>query len=398
LLKILIIDDDKIYGKLIKNYLQKFLLFADIDLVDSFEKAKKLNDYDLYIVDYIIPDSENNEHINYFLNLNKKVILITSYEKELIKDKILNSVLDYIFKDNISLVYLKKLVNRIYKNQFFNVMVMDDSKVSRKSIINYLNLLGFKNIFEAVNGEEALALIKKENFNIIITDLHMPVMDGFELVKNIRMKIPIEEMPILVLSSDSENLTLIKTLKIGANDFILKNFKKEEFFVRLNNLLDVYDTINLYKTKMYIDPLTGAYNRLYLEIIKSEINQWSKYTVIMIDIDHFKRINDTYGHLKGDEVLKHFVKVIKSNIRKNDYLIRYGGEEFLIILPEADKKVAVKILQKIKVKLLASKFDLKYTFSAGVADEDMDLIDKIKLADERLYKAKENGRDQFVLD
>ncbi|GAX87235.1 conserved hypothetical protein [Lebetimonas natsushimae] len=397
-MKILILDDDVVYGKLVKNYLQKFLLFADIELVTSFKEAKKYNEYDLFIIDYMIPDCKHIEHIEYFLNLNKKVILITAYEKELIADDILNKVLDYVFKDNASLVYLRKLINRIYKNQFFNVMVVDDSAVGRKSIINNLGLLGFKNIIEARNGIEALSLLKKENFNIIITDLHMPKMNGFELVKEIRKEIPIEEIPILVLSSDSNNMTLIKTLKIGANDFILKSFKKEEFFIRLNNLLDIYDTFNLYKTKMYIDPLTGAYNRLYLEIIKSEITKWSKYTVIMLDIDHFKKVNDTYGHLKGDAVLKHFVGLVKSNIRKNDYLIRYGGEEFLIILPEADKKVAIKILQKIKVKSLTSDFNIKYTFSAGVADEKMDLIEKIKLADERLYKAKESGRDKFVLD
>jgi len=398
-LKILILDDDIIYGKLIKNYLQKHLFFADIDLYTLFSDAKEnANKYDLCIIDYMLPDCNNAEHIEYFLNLNKKVILITAYEKDLVKDTVLQKVLDYIFKDNSSLVYLKKLVNRIYKNEFFNVLVVDDSKTSRKYIINNLKLLGFKNIIEANDGKEAKNKLKNTSFNIIITDLNMPNMDGFEFVKEIRKLFPIEEMPIFVISSNNSTLSLIKTLKIGANDYIFKPFKKEEFFIRLNNLLDVYDTINLYKTKMYIDPLTGAYNRLYLEIVKNKTRIWSKYCIVMIDIDHFKKINDTYGHLKGDEVLKHFVKIIKSNIRKSDYLVRYGGEEFLIILPESDKNTAIKILQKIKVKLITSNFDIKYTFSAGVADEELDLIEKIKLADDRLYKAKESGRDRFIVD
>jgi two-component system cell cycle response regulator len=396
-LKILILDNDNLYSNFLKDYIQKHLLFADIDVVSSFKEAKQKTDYDLYILDYFIKDTKNAEHIKFFLDLGKRVILITSYDENLIENTILNRIVDFIFKDNFSIVYLKRLINRIYKNQFLEVLIVDDCNVTKIIVENYLQLLGFKNIFYTTNGQEALEFLEDNNINLIITDLNMPNVDGFELVKRIRKKVSMEELPILVISSDKNNNLLINTLKVGANDFIIKPFKKEEFFIRLINLLDIYDTINLYKTKMYIDPLTKVYNRLYLEIIEEELRN-RPYAMIMIDIDYFKKINDTYGHLKGDEVLKHFAKIIKSVIRKNDYLIRYGGEEFLIILPEANKEIALKILQKIKFKLLTSDFDIKYTFSAGVADENLEFFEKIKLADERLYKAKRNGRNQFVLN
>ena len=117
--------------------------------------------------------------------------------------------------------------------------------------------------------------------------------------------------------------------------------------------------------------------------------------LIMIDLDHFKKINDTYGHQIGDEILRHFASTIKDNIRKSDLAIRYGGEEFIIFLPESYKKEALIVLHKIKKALRPYK-DINFTFSAGIADEGKTLAEMIKLADERLYKAKKEGRNRII--
>ncbi|WP_457563525.1 diguanylate cyclase, partial [Caminibacter pacificus] len=249
------------------------------------------------------------------------------------------------------------------------------------------------NVITASDGEEGLEKLKQNDIDLLITDINLPKTDGIEVIKRVRKEKSIEEFPILAVSSNHDN-TSSRALKKGANDFITKPFEKEEFIVRVNNLLEMFESIKKYKKEVMTDPLTGAYNRLYLQTkLDSLFKIYETKSIAMLDIDFFKQINDTYGHQCGDEVLQTFVKVIKNTIRRGDITIRYGGEEFLIFMPNVNKKEALIVVTKIRIALK----DYDFTFSAGIADEGETLAEMIKIADERLYKAKESGRNRVII-
>ena len=399
-MKILIVEDSVVYASLIKANIQKHLLFAQCDLVSSFEELKNIKkDYDLYIVDYVLRDTKDDEHIEYLAEKNKKIILMTQFAEKFSKEKWNNKIVDFIIKEDMAVInYLIKLIKRLYKNQFLNVLIVDDSNTILEYVTRLLKLLNFT-VIKAHDGFEALQVLKNSEINFVITDIEMPNLNGIELVKEIRSTFNIDELPVLVLSSTTNVDLTFQILKLGGNDFIKKPFEKEEFIIRTNNLLEIYDSIFKYKHTSLIDSLTGAYNRFYLESeLEKLFKVYSQKSVAMLDIDFFKKVNDTYGHQMGDEVLKYFANLILSNIRKNDLLIRYGGEEFLIFMPNTTKEEANILLTKIK-KLLSSdkKKPIEFTFSAGIADEYSYLSEMIKKADERLYKAKKEGRNRIII-
>ena len=402
MLNILVIEDSNTYAKLIKFHLEKNIVGVRCDIVSSFEELKKsdINKYELFIVDMILIDSEK-EHIDYLLKNNKKIILMTQYRDKFFREKLKYDffIIDYILKDDISILnYLKRIVKRFYKNRFLNVLVVEDSLTVRNLEKRYLTLFNF-NVFTAKDVKEAIKVLKKESINLIITDLTMPNISGEELIKFVREKYLMEELPIMVVSSNNEKDKLIEILKLGVNDFLTKPFLKEEFLIRVLNIVDIYEVLRKYEDSMFKDGLTGVYNRLFLENKLDDIfSQHSQKSIVMLDIDFFKKINDTYGHQIGDEVLKELASLLTRSIRKNDFVIRYGGEEFLIYLPFTDKKDAYLIVSKIKEILRKLEKAVPYTFSAGIADEGETLAQMIKIADNRLYKAKKEGRNRIVYE
>jgi diguanylate cyclase (GGDEF)-like protein len=220
---------------------------------------------------------------------------------------------------------------------------------------------------------------------------------------------------------------ILKDLRHLHKDFhnlieIAENYKKHKKFKDLyfmilniqniviwigNELL--YLNTKFIKLEMSIDPLTGAFNRRSFEAIIQKLLEISQITnapitLAMADLDYFKKINDTFGHLAGDEALKHFVNIIKRNLRKSDYVFRIGGEEFLILLPNTELKDAVEIAEKIRKDLKENPIyydgkEIKLTASFGLAEVDKNkcINETIKEADKKLYKAKEMGRDRVVV-
>jgi len=389
-MRILIVEDNKSYSKFLIKYLRKNIIFAEFNIVSSFKEVKENLDYDLYIVDFNLPDA-SGEQIDFLVENNKKVIVITAADTDEVK-KYNEKVIDYIKKDDLSTIqYLLRLLKRLQRNKNVNVLLIEDSRTMRKFERRVLEKLNI-NVIPAESAEEGLQKYKENEIDLLITDINLPGKDGIEIVKDIRKEKSIEEFPILVISSDEASSA--KALKKGANDFIRKPFEKEELIVRVNNLLEMFESIKKYKIETMIDPLTGAYNRLYLETkLENLFRVYDLKSICMLDIDHFKKINDTYGHQRGDEVLKTFVEIIKKNIRRGDVLIRYGGEEFLLFLPNTNKKEALIVIAKIRMALKEEDF----TFSAGIADEGNTLAEMIQIADERLYKAKNTGRNKVVI-
>jgi diguanylate cyclase (GGDEF)-like protein len=394
-MEILIVEDSIVFRNAIKNKIEKNLLFATCSSVTTFEELIEEKDYDIYICDYNLPDAPNGEHIEYLLRKNKDVIVVTKFEAEFMDSFIKDKVLEYLIKDDNSMLdYLVKFVRRINRNKNLNILVVEDSLSVRNLVMSILDKLKL-NIFEAKNGCEALNILENKNIDLIITDLTMPQMSGKELIKKVRKKKKMSELPIVVISSLDDNTTFLKALKLGANDYLKKPFLKEELIIRVNNLLDLYDSFKKINSQLQKDPLTGVYNRFFLEnVLENMFNMYEKKSIAMLDIDFFKKINDTYGHQHGDKVLKDFANNIKGVVRKSDIVVRYGGEEFLIFMPNTSKEEGFIALLKIKEAIKKSEFN--YTFSGGIADEGETLAEMIKIADNRLYNAKKEGRNKII--
>ena len=399
-MKILIIEDSEIYSKLLKKNLEKNLVSVKCEVVKTFKelKNKNLSEYYLFLCDYILPDSPNGEHIDYILKVSSDIIVITNFEKEFLESSYKDKIIDYVAKDDYYTIgYLVNFIKRLFKNRNINVLAVDDSTPVLKYYKSLLKKIKF-NVFTAKNGLEALNIINDNNIDLVVSDLNMPIMDGEKLLVSIREKYKVNELPVIIVSSDSDKEKFIKTLKFGANDFLKKPFLKEEFIIRVNNIMEIYDNIKKIEKQTLTDPLTGAYNRLFLEEkLESMFAVYENKAVVMLDIDHFKKINDTYGHQMGDLILKDFVKTIKNSIRKTDITVRYGGEEFLIFMPNTSKEEAKIVTYKIK-KNISPVENISYTFSAGIADEGETLAEMIKTADERLYKAKKEGRNRIIIN
>jgi diguanylate cyclase (GGDEF)-like protein len=285
---------------------------------------------------------------------------------------------------------------------------------------------GYRVIF-AEDGIEALKKVKQYSPDLILLDVMMPRMDGFQVCKHIKNNIQTRFIPIILVTALNEIDSKIKGIEAGADDFISKPFNKLELLARVKSLLRIkhlnkelqqkikqLEEAQIKLKKLAItDGLTGAYNyRFFKEQLEKELIRASRHnnhvSIIMMDIDYFKQYNDTHGHPAGDYVLRTISGILKNNIRNIDIAARYGGEEFALILIETNKQAAGIVAEKIR--RLIEEYNFKYedtqpagkiTVSMGVATfpEDGKTFDElIGTADKRLYHAKETGRNRVVLN
>ncbi|MDY7035866.1 MAG: diguanylate cyclase [Thermodesulfobacteriota bacterium] len=303
-------------------------------------------------------------------------------------------------------------------NNSFPILIAEDDLVSRKLLEKALIKGGYP-VVSVKNGREAFSTLKKQFFPIVITDWLMPEMDGLELCRAIRNHdFPGYIFIILVTARDTSD-DIIAGLDAGADDYITKPFKRPELIARLKagrRILELERSLKTANEKIKVlsitDPLTGTYNRGYLiEHLPHEIARSKRYghpiSLIMCDIDHFKKINDSYGHQAGDRVLKYFVDCLKDVIRDgSDWIVRYGGEEFLIVLPKTGIEGSFQIADRL-CSLISSRIfkvedhKISITASFGVShfypsrkSEKCSLEILIKQADMYLYKAKKEGRNR----
>jgi diguanylate cyclase (GGDEF)-like protein len=300
----------------------------------------------------------------------------------------------------------------------FPILIVEDDPVSRKLMGMTLRRAGYE-VVSAENGREALKIFKERFFPIILTDWGMPVMDGLELCRAIRESPAEGYVFIFLITSRDSKKDIIVGLEAGADDYLTKPFDRSELIARLKTALrvlelekslkDAYEKIRILSIT---DKLTGCFNRTYMdEYLTKEVIRAKRYfrplSLVMADIDHFKRVNDIYGHQAGDLVLKDFAASIRKGLRKNvDWITRYGGEEFLIILPETDYEHAmssaerlrrlvsegVSLYKEIEIRVTASFGVVGFVPSAQNQKISYELI--IDRADKALYRAKNDGRNR----
>lgn len=297
----------------------------------------------------------------------------------------------------------------------FKILIVDDKVENLIALERLLADLDLEFI-RASSGNEALAKTLEYEFTLALIDVQMPEMDGYETVELLRQDDKSKLLPIIFVSAIYKNdYYQIKGIETGAVDFITKPIIPEILLGKVRVFLDLYRHRKELEEKnkqleiaSRTDPLTGLSNRrdvidkIKYEAVRCQRNN-RKFCIIMGDIDNFKKINDSYGHAYGDQVLMKVSELFNKTLRNQDIISRWGGEEFFFILPETDledgKYVAEKVRREVEsLDFYINRHNTKVTMSFGVSiyDTKMSLNDCIQKADERLYKAKEHGRNRVL--
>ena len=379
-------------------------LISTISRVESVAAASSLRGIDLGIVEY----SHNIEQdLKLLLQTVRLVIVVVQDDTDEVLQTLSGKpIADYVSQSNPSCyVRLHSIVTKLQQNAKKKLVVVDDSQLSLTQIGSILDTQNLKYItFD--DATKALTYISGQNnhVDLVITDYMMPQMDGFEFTKAVREHYTIEKLPILVLSGTQNKIMIAKFLRAGANDYISKPFIEEEFVGRVINSLKISEMFAKVQESAMKDYLTGLYNRTYFysvadKMLESAKRNESAISICLADIDNFKKINDTYGHDVGDLALQHVANSIQKVLRRSDMLVRFGGEEFVILLSNCPVKEGYRIAQNIcqfveKHPLQLPKRKLKITLSIGVTGKMDSLDGMIKNADEYMYTAKQSGKNQ----
>lgn len=411
--KILVVDDSRAIRTLVSRKIENEL-HIPVDTAEDFRSAKALlednpDDYLMAVVDLNLPDAPDGEVVEYVSKKGVSSVVLTGTFDERIRKKLYaKNIIDYLVKEGgQDLDIIVQTVARLRSNENVKILVVDDSRFSRNYITKLLKRQHFQ-VLEAENGLAALQVLQTdEDIQLVLTDYNMPVMDGFELTANLRKKYGKDKLAIIGISAAEDDYFTAKFIKLGANDFLKKPFGTEEFYCRLNQNLDLLAMICKIKDASNTDFLTKLFNRRYFFDNGTRVYDRAKQSdkpiaVAMLDIDHFKMINDTYGHDGGDIALCRVSKMLKERCRPNDIVSRFGGEEFCVLLDGIDPDVAYRKLEEFRQEVEAAIFvnnndSFHCTISIGLTyDYAENLPAMIKKADTNLYHAKESGRNRLV--
>ena len=288
----------------------------------------------------------------------------------------------------------------------YRVMIIED----QPTVASYYEIVlkRAQMITRVVNDpREMLSNITEFMPDLILMDLYVPGIDGIELAQVIRQIDAYVSTPIVFLSSEGDFNKQMEALNLGGDDFLTKPIKAGHLVAVVESRLE---RLRILRSFMVRDSLTGLYNhtsfrgRMAQEIIRSE-RQGDNFALVMLDLDHFKVVNDTYGHPTGDSVLKSLARLLQQRLRRSDVIGRYGGEEFVAMMINADKDDAYHIMDNIRqhfseIQHFSSKYGVfRVTFSCGIAiyPANNSVKTLVDAADQALYQAKTNGRNQVVL-
>jgi diguanylate cyclase (GGDEF)-like protein len=297
------------------------------------------------------------------------------------------------------------------------ILVIDDSRVVVHMAKTILIKRGFQVLF-AQDGEAGLQTVMFEHPDLILLDLILPGLDGYQVCRLIKQETATKDIPVIMLTSKASPADKVRGLEMGATDYLTKPFDEGELVARVNThlkLKQLYEALQEKNRQLQelanLDGLTGLYNhRFFQETVSRDFQRAHRYheslSCILLDIDHFKKFNDTYGHQTGDMVLKTLGVLLRQLMRESDLAARYGGEEFALLLYHASPPETLVVGERLRKTIEKHQFRhgdllLKVTISAGLASfphpEIVDAKTLIECADKALYRAKKEGRNRIVV-
>jgi diguanylate cyclase (GGDEF)-like protein len=409
---VLIVDDSRFSAKLVKKGLFN-ALGCQVEVAHSFLEAKTLLrntalSFYAAVADLSLPDAPNGEVIDLLLEAGVPTVVLTAHCNQENRERIISrGIVDYHVKDAQSLSMVVNSVLRLVTNPAVKILVVDDSSYVRKLLEKLLKAQLFQ-ILQASSGEEGIQILQDHpEVRLAIVDYQMPGMTGVEMVSRVRRFRQTHELAILGVSALGSGWLSAHFLKHGADDFIAKPFLPEELYCRVYRSLDTLTRIEELRKSAFTDQLTGLSNRLYFfrtipKLYRKAVEQAEPFWVAMIDIDHFKSINDTYGHAGGDEALRGLAALFRERLPKGWSIARFGGEEFCLVARGLDWQCARHNLEELRQAVEENIItfegrEIRFTISLGCTDSvESSLDDMINLADRALYEAKETGRNKLT--
>lgn len=301
------------------------------------------------------------------------------------------------------------------KDELYTILAVDDAKDTLMLLDFDLSDEGYK-VISAESGEECLALVTSEKIDLVLLDIYMPGLSGLDTLSKIKENPEVSEIPVIMLSASDDEDQIVTALEIGAVDYVTKPYLAKVLLARIRTSLRLVEKTRALSEMAKIDFLTQVNNRMSFEqLSKMALNQCTRsgqsMSIAMLDIDHFKQVNDQYGHHAGDETIRAIAQAISFVCRDYDILGRIGGEEFALCMPNTSKYDALKVsqrclqaIQELQVSVIDHKdnyCDLGVTISIGLftlnVESNLRFDDMMKKADSALYQAKQEGRNRIVV-
>ena len=303
------------------------------------------------------------------------------------------------------------------------ILLVEDNKAQAKVIMDYLQESGYE-VTWVMDGKSAIKTAARNEHDVVLLDLILPDMNGTQICRWLRENEETRGLPIIMLTAKDSLTDKVTGLEAGADDYLLKPYKESELNARIYTCLrtkalrdelsqknrQLEDLLKEVKKLAIMDHLTELYNRRYFEtVLTREFKKLLRYgfslSCILLDIDHFKKVNDDFGHRAGDSVLKEIAEILTQSVRDVDTVARWGGEEFIVLLPQSSTEDAQHVASRILGAVSEHKFsdvpNRQITVSIGMAnanDPSMDSAEKIiSVADSAMYKAKSKGRNRIEM-
>jgi diguanylate cyclase (GGDEF)-like protein len=290
-----------------------------------------------------------------------------------------------------------------------HILVVDDNPLNIRLMNSILEDEGYE-VASVHNGSDVFEKALQFKPEVILLDIMMPGLDGFEVCKLLKSNFETKDIPVIMVTAKTETNDIKKALDLGAHDYVKKPFDENEVLARVQSALRLKEYQDKLKDMAMKDGLTGLYNHaLLIDLFEKEYTKCLRdnkgITFVMLDIDYFKKVNDTYGHSVGDIVLKEVSDILNSSVRSCDIVGRYGGEEFGIVLLSYDKDEVQEICERIRTNIENVSFEIgaetiKVTISLGAyisTNNNIPTNEIIKRADEALYYSKKNGRNRLEI-
>jgi diguanylate cyclase (GGDEF)-like protein len=423
-MKALIVQDSKNYQQLVENILNDLgLATRCVRKGGEALKWAENDSFDLICLDVELSDMNGFElcrQLREKQSTSLVPVIIMAEEED-------NVTLKQGYKAGVTEIFRKstarelqhlmtEFVGRMRRIFRGRVLYVEDSATVAQLTMHILNSEQL-DVTHFTTAEAALTSFQQEDYDLVITDMLLEgEQTGMGFVRAIRsMSGDKSRVPVLVVSGEEDKARSIEVLRQGANDFINKPIVKEELIVRIGNLITgkhLFDQVTAQEEELrrmaMTDQLTGLYNRHYLhetavKYISIAYRKSQALSLLILDIDHFKAINDEHGHYIGDCVLKDIGRLLKQVCRVGDLVARFGGEEFIMILQDCDLEIAMQKAEEIRSQVEElHPAELTTTVSIGVAtlpiEQQISYEDLFKRADKAVYKAKDNGRNQVQID
>jgi len=410
--RILLVENSRTFTTLLREAIEQRVELP-VTVVSTLSEAARVLDEEqgwfLVLTGLVLVDGDRDQVVEFFTARGLPTVVVSGvYDEDLRRRVLQQQIIDYVVKNAPgSIDYLAWLVQRLERNRRIAALVVDDSLSARTYAASLLEMYGYQ-VVVAADGVAGLQAIEHNpSIRLAIVDQEMPGMEGVEFTRRLRGLRSRDKVAVIGISGNTEASLIPRFLKNGANDFLRKPFSREEFFCRVSQNVDQLELIGTLQDLATRDFLTGLPNRRHFleqsqRLLPRMLAERQSVTVAMLDIDHFKHINDSWGHEAGDDALRAVAAAVAAHARPQDLVARFGGEEFCLLVPGLSCDEAAGYFEDLRARIDALRVpvggdELRMTASLGFCiarRHDETLHHLLGEADRHLYLAKAAGRNR----